>query len=762
MEKRQSDFIDLRALFEDYRAHWYWFLISLIICCGAAFVFIKARNVQYAVRANVLITTEDKASALLDISSMLGGGDATVDNEVFVMSAHSLYKDVAKDLGLDKIHVVYPSFLSKRIEYEKYPIDVIAPERFVDTTSVILTFKINVSDEGAVDALVKYPAEREILADIEDARFPVKVATRFGEFMIDSTQYYVPGESVKSLITVRSYDSAAEDMDEDIFVGIADKNSDVLTLALDIDNPAFGKKILDDIVARYNLRCVAEKRQEGVKTIDFLDRRIALLAAALDSTEIDIQQYKESIGVVDVASEAAYNYQKKNSLHNQAFQEATALEILCLTRDFLKDSDNEFSLIPYSTDIPQVSSAVDAYNKLILERMTLSTAAKGENVALRQLDNSILALKENILSTLDKTISNASVSLGEVKGEMGRAESKLSNVPGQERSFRGKNRQQQLTQHLYLYLLQRREETAIMIANALPKGVIVDEAFTLQKPVSASKWLIMALALIMGLILPPVILYVRKLFRTKFSTTEELASLTRVPILGEVCSDKSGRQLVVTSSSTTSTAELFRLIRSNLQFVMSNPDDKVVLITSTSSGEGKSFISINLAASLALLGKKVVLVGMDIRNPRLGDYLHIAARKGLTQYLSDFSMEPSDIINPYSDVKGLDIILAGPIPPNPSELLQSQRMDSLVDYLRANYDYILLDTAPVGMVSDTFSLARLGDATVYVTRANRTSISDLRYLNDIVDNKRLKRVSIVLNGTATRKGYGYGYGRDKH
>lgn len=761
MEKRKSDFIDIRALLEDYRAHWYWFLISLVVCCGIGVVYIKVRNVKYAVRANVLISSEDKSSALLDISNILGGSDGSVDNEVFVMSAHSLYKDVARDLGLDKIHTVYPSFLSKRIEYEKFPVEVITPEQFADTASVTLSFKVKVSEKGDVDAVVKYLEEKETLADIEDGRFPVKITTRFGDFTIDSTRYFIPGESLKTLITLRSYDSAAEAMDEDIYVGVADKNSDVLSLSLDIDNPAFGKKILNDIVARYNLRCVVEKRQEGVKTIDFLDNRIALLANTLDSTETDIQSYKENIGVIDVASEASYNFQLKNTLHNQAFRDATSLEILKLTREFLNDGANQYTLIPYNSDYEQVTSSINAYNALILERMSLSTAAKPGNVALNQLDDRIGAMKKNILSTLDKAIQNAEIALSGVRGEMGRAQSKLSDVPNQERSFRGKSRQQQLTQQLYLYLLQRREETAIMIANALPKGVIVDEAYTLEKPVSASKMLILGFSFIMGLLLPPVLLYTRKLFRSKFATTEELSELTDIPVLGEVCTDKSGRRLVVSASDTSSTAELFRLIRSNLQFVMSGPADKVVLITSTSSGEGKSFISINLAASLALLGKKVVLVGMDVRNPRLGEYLGVTAHSGLTQYLSDFNLKPEDVIVAADKVKGMDLILSGPIPPNPSELLQSQRMEDIITYLRANYDYILLDSAPVGMVSDTFALVRLSDATIYVTRANHTSISDIRFVNDINKNDRLKRMSLVLNGTATRKGYGYGYGREK-
>jgi capsular exopolysaccharide synthesis family protein len=256
-----------------------------------------------------------------------------------------------------------------------------------------------------------------------------------------------------------------------------------------------------------------------------------------------------------------------------------------------------------------------------------------------------------------------------------------------------------------------------------------------------------------------VALYIKKLLRSKFETRKELEQLTELPILGEICTDNSGKNLVVNEHDTSSTTELFRLVRSSLQFMLNDVDDKVVLVTSTRSGEGKSFISLNTAASLALLGKKVLLIGMDIRNPRLSDYLHISNKMGLTVYLSQQNVSLDDIITPYSEVKGLDIIVGGPVPPNPGELLTSQKVNDMFDELRKRYDYIIVDSAPVGMVSDTFNLVRVSDATVYVCRVNYTSISDINFVNTISEEKRMRKLSLVVNGTKTSKGYGYGYGR---
>lgn len=270
----------------------------------------------------------------------------------------------------------------------------------------------------------------------------------------------------------------------------------------------------------------------------------------------------------------------------------------------------------------------------------------------------------------------------------------------------------------------------------------------------------MALAFLLGLVFPPIILYIRRLLRSKFETKDEVETLTNIPILGEMCTNKSGNSLVVKPNGSSTAGELFRLIRANLQFVLNGKDDKVVLMTSTISGEGKSFISINLASSLAMLNKRVLLMGMDIRSPKLAEYLSLNSRHGLTEYLSTDDITLNDIILKEPVQHNMDVIVAGPVPPNPAELLASQRVDDLFAQLRTMYDYIIVDSAPVGMVSDTFSLARVSDATVYVCRANYTSMRDVKFFNNVYSENRLRKMALVVNGTNAKKGYGYGYGQD--
>lgn len=297
----------------------------------------------------------------------------------------------------------------------------------------------------------------------------------------------------------------------------------------------------------------------------------------------------------------------------------------------------------------------------------------------------------------------------------------------------------------------------MLLANAVPKGLIVDAPYTLKEPLGAGTKVILFVFFLIGLCLPPVYLYLLKLIRNRIESRTEIERRTSAPIVGEMCTVDTDKQLVVSSTDTSTATELFRLMRSNLLFILNGETDKVVLLTSSSSGEGKTFISINLAASLAMLNKRVLLVGMDIRAPKIGSYLDINNGLGLTNYLSQSNVNLNDIINkqPVADLPALDVILAGPIPPNPAELLASAKVDALFAEIRKSYDYIIVDSAPVGLVSDTFTLNRIADATIYVTRLNVTSTSDIDAIDEIYESGRLKKLAVAVNGTKSKKSYGY-------
>lgn len=375
---------------------------------------------------------------------------------------------------------------------------------------------------------------------------------------------------------------------------------------------------------------------------------------------------------------------------------------------------------------------------------------------LRTLEQRIDLQRANIAGAVTNALRQQDATIADLRREINIIDNSMEQLPNTEREFLNLRRQQQVKAQLYMFLLQRREENSMLMANAVPKGQIIDQAYTIGRPLGMGTKAILLIAFFLGLCIPPCLLYLRRLTHNRFETRQEVERITDVPIIGEMCTDRSGRSMVVSSDDTSATAELFRLMRSNMLFILNDPKDKVVLLTSSTSGEGKSFISINLAASLALLNKRVLLVGLDIRKPRLAEYLGIAPQFGVTQYLSSSAISLEQIISPVPGVQGLDAICAGPIPPNPAELLLSDKVDAMFAELRSRYDYIIVDTAPIGLVSDTFTLDRIADAAIYVCRANYTSVNDLMAVNDIFEQHRLKKLSLVINGSAANKTYGYG------
>lgn len=761
-KRNNSDFIDILALCRQYLSNWYLFIISVIVCTGIAIGYTKIRQPIYAVQANILISPEKSSSgaAAAAASSMTGalsslfGSEGFVEDEIFIVSSHSLYRDVARKLGTNVSHFVKKGFMQTEFAYPDFPVTATAPQAMLDTLEAYMTFKVKVNKNGKADITTRFKGKK--YSSVSDVTLPYNVETPAGPVTITPTATFPKGESVNTTINLISYDAAAESLNESVSNEIASRRSNVITLSINTPNPLYGKAVLNEIISEYNNRGVAEKNSKNTLTAKFIDARLEILAHDLSETESQIQKFKQDHGIIDLEIEAKYQTEKKSRLEEELLNAQTQEEIVRMTLAFLQDPRNSYALVPTTVDNEGIQRNIDVYNEAILERTELAASAKPDNSALKQASERIDMLRDNIIASVKRALATSEVATRDIQREMADARMNISDLPTQEKEFGNMLRQQTVQQELFIFLLQRREETAMLLANSFSKGQIVDEAYTLSEPLGMKNRMILILGFLIGLLLPPVYLYFRRLFHNRFDTRQEVEKLVDAPILGEICTDNSGHSLVVSSDASSSTAELFRMMRSNLLFVLNDPRDKIVLMTSTSSGEGKTYISINLAASLALLDKKVLLIGMDIRNPRLAPYLGISPKYGLTQYLSSSNISVQQIITHYDEVPGLDVITAGPVPPNPAELLISPKVDELFMELRPLYDYIIVDTAPVGQVSDTFTLDRLADATIYVCRANFTPTSALDFINEVYEQHRLKKVSVVVNGTSAKKSYGYG------
>ena len=761
--KKGKNGIDLYALWNEYKSYWWIFLLSVIGCCAIAFLYSMVKLPQYSIQANVLVAEEetDGTSMSRILSGSLFGSSSSVDDEQIIMSSHTVMLQTVKDLGLNKSYVLKKGLFDKSMPFKDAPVDVSYAPAINDTLKNSILFKIWVDEKDNVK--IEAESKKKKIAEVENQRFPVTLKTIYGDFEFDKTEYFEPGESFKESLYLSSYAAAAESLVLSVDIDIPNKKANFIKLSMKDANISRSIAILNKIVENYNKKGVEDKQLKGYKTSEFIDNRIALLAQELEMSEKDIEVYKKSNNITDVRAEATYLMGRKGKLETELLTAETENEVLRLTRDFVANPSNKYALIPLSgMDIngqqSAVTSAINKYNDLVLSRMKIENNAKSNNASLKVLNDQIDAMRANIISSLEKAIANSDVALRDLREQTRQSMSKLGEIPTQEREYYNMKRQQTVKEQLFLYLLQQREQTAISIANSMPRGTVIDEAYSLLTPVSMTRKKMLMCAFVLGLLLPIGYITVKNKLRNKFATKSEVEALTDVPVLGEVCLSHRKESVVVRDSS--SIAELFRLIRTNLGFVMGSAN-KVVLVTSTKSGEGKSFVSVNLAASFALLGKKVLLVGMDIRKPQLANYLGISHQPGLTQYLSSEQYKISDIIQKSVEVESLDVVVAGPVPPNPAELLAEGKVDAFFASMREIYDYIIIDSAPVGMVSDTFVLDRVADATVYVCRADYTTLQDIDFVSNLYDEKRLKKLSLIVNGTSVKKGYGYGYGKAK-
>lgn len=761
MAKKNSDFIDIRALVTDWLRHWPWFIVSVALFVGLGLLYIKASKPKYAVRANVLIAQEGSNPL-----SAMGGGEmaslgalfgakGAVDDEYYLLTSHSVYRDAVKALGLNRKFFVKKGFLNTVEEFEEIPIEVECDPAMFDTLKVAIGFRIKAKADRS--AVVTIRAKKEKIVNKEHVKLPHTFNTEYGTFTLTPTEYFPKEDGVNTYITLRGYHHAAEDLAKDLNSSIASKRANVISLGINTPYPDYGEAVVNEVVAQYNNRGIEDMNQQALKTHEFLNERLALLSGDLATAESEIQNYKEHQGLIDVEVEAKYQTEKRSAIEQSLIQAEVQTEMLKYTVDFIKNTRNSAELIPApAVENDGLAKAITAFNELVLRRMQLAENAKPGNVTLRRLDEQIEAMRANVLASARRAYETSSTTAADLRAKLNSTMGRLGSVPRQEREFIDKERQREIKQQIYLFLLERQEETAIMLSNTTPKGIIVDEAYTLNEPLGMGSKTILAICLLMGLCMPPVALYLRRYLRNRVESRQDVERISDVPILGEVSISNSGKHLVIDSAETSSTAELFRLLRSNLLFVLTPPSEKVVIVTSATPGDGKSFISINLAASLSLLGKKVALVGMDIRSPRLAQYLDMHPRFGVTQYLASPDMSVNNLISTVDSLPNLDLIAAGPVPPNPGELVTSPRVAELFEELRKRYDFIIIDSAPVGRVSDTYALNDIADACIFVCRVGNTSLDDIEMADEIRNQHRLKKLSIVVNGTPARRAYGYG------
>lgn len=743
--------------------HWWLFALSFIFCFGILFLYLRKTLPSYLVSSTVLVDDQSLSFAGIGnskgnsmLKSMIGGGDVNVFNEIEILASENLAAKTVDALDINCRYYEKTGFLKKQDHYGTSPIIVEAPKELFDTLSVTLPFKIKVYADGKTDITVKKGMFSNY-AELKGVELPATVKTPFGLFVVKPTQYFTPKHEYSITASVAGNIPAALELQKDMTVDLKAKKTDIVYMDVMDNDVKRGRDILNTLVRLYNERGMKESDTQGMTTARFIDERLSLIYKNLMGSEAEIEAYKKAHNLIDPVAQAKTTIIKGETSESAIIALETQYRIASMIKGFITDPANKHSLIPFESDSLS-AKMVRSYNALITQRQHLETSAKADNPALVQLDQQLNAMRENMLGSVNNALNAMRIKIDRAKDLHGESKGDINQFASTERETRTLYRNQAIQNELYIFLLQKREENALKMAAAQPKGKLVDEAYAASEPVKPKKPLLAFVALIMTFALPFCILYVKKMLKNKIGSQDELEAITPAHLLGQIYHARED-ELQVIADTNTKNAELFRYLRGNVQFVLPEGTDKVVLVTSAVAAEGKSYIAANVASSLALMGKKVALVELNLRKPSLGEMFGIIASNGMSDYLSNGEVSLHDIVNTTAD--GLDVYVAGTVPPNPSELLQGSRTAQLMEQLREQYDYVVVDSASLATASDTFSLTNQADATVVVLRANSTKQAYVKWINRLMAEGKLSNVGFVLNGVKNSDDTSIKIGNDK-
>lgn len=753
-----ADTIHLRDLLFKYLQKWYWFVLAVILSLIIATLFIKRTETKYKIQTTILLRNDNTTPGVSQMAMMeslgFNGVSKEVEDEIQVISSKKILKQAIDTLGLQ---VQY--FKKDGLKYV---------EKYKD-----LPFALNISRE-ALKTLV-FPIEITVKESSGKHKVEVKSGDVFEEdFKLNNIQEpfsspvgklnfvatSVPEKNAKYKVIVYPINLLLEAYGANLSVSTVNKQSNAIQISVVESNIAKAQDFLNKIVELYNLDAIIDKNIIATNTANFINDQLGIISKNLFNLETDVESYKRSNSLTDLSSEATLYLESASEYEKKLTDLGTQLNMIQSVENYIQNPKNSGNLIPANvvTEDPTLAKSIQEYNTAVLERMRLAQSANEKNPALIQADQQVNALRANVLASVSSVKSGIQIARNEVLKKDAQFNSRIKNVPTQERQFLEIKREQEITQNLYIFLSQKKLENALSLASTAPAARTIDRAFASLNPVAPKRMTIYLVALIIGLLIPFLVIYLKDLINNKIEDSKEFQRLVKAPYLGNISTSRESERVVVREGKTTPIVEMFRLVRTNLQFLIGGKKSPVILITSSLSGEGKSFTSMNIAMSFALMKKKVILVGMDIRNPMLGEYMHIPKDNGVTVFLSDSSYTLNDVIVHSGFHPQLDVIPAGPVPPNPSELLMSNRLDEMIEELKSMYDYIIVDTAPIGVVSDTYLLNRIADNCIYVARQNYTPKDATELINEIYADSKLNGMGVILNGTPASSGYGYSYG----
>ena len=776
----QKGFINLGAIYATLILNWKWFILSLIICLGFAAIYLRYTTPMYQASAKLLIKDNDGRSnsrnnmmnsATLGIVSNSTG----IDNEMEILTSHSLAIQAVRDL---KLYAEYFSVgqVKDVILYRTQPISVdvdaahleklnrpvdLLIEREGSAYHVTGTYFVPHADDGA---------SGPYSIDHTFTTFPASINTRAGILYFTTNGMTPMQDEQKMRVVIQSPKNEAYKYVSRLSVAQTNKSTTIAQLVLTDEVPQRAIDFLSQLAICYNRQANEDKNEIAVRTEEFINGRLEKINAELGSTEGQLENYKKSNRVVELKMNASQAFNNADTYSQKLSEANTQLALLNEMRGYIISSASRYQPLPTNVGLSDqaTTALIKDYNEIAQRRNLLLQSASENSPSVVPLTTQLDQLQGAINRALNQAMRSAEILRNSVAAQAGKYQGQVDRSPVQERMLNQIGRQQEVKSGLYLMLLQKREENSISLAATADKGKLIDAPAAGGK-ISPNSTYIMGMGLIFGLAIPAVILILIQLLSYKIEGHEDVARLTKLPILADVAvaadAAKNKADIVIHENKNNMMEEIFRSMRTNLLFMMKE-GQKVIMCTSTNSGEGKTFNAGNLAMSFALLGKKVLLIGLDIRKPRLGELFELNdTARGITNLLVKDSPSEEQIkqqILPSGINKHLDIMTGGPIPPNPAELVARASLDLIMEQLRQMYDYIIVDTAPVGLVTDTLAIGRVCDATVYVCRADYTPKESIELVNGLAAEGKLPNISIVINGIDMSKkkhSYYYGYGK---
>lgn len=760
---------DLRKTTDLFLSKWKLILFFVILMLGLSYIYLKYSTYEYQASASIKIKNDDQNnSQLKELSQLQNYGLFSSDfnnitDEVEIIKSRRIIKRVVDDLDLNIKYYVQGRIKEQEV-YSNPPIvlNFFASDSIINKIDTTLYLNIKSQTKFSLSGT----GGNEFL-DIEDENaveydFGDKITTGFGGLIItpniDEKAQKI-GRTVK--VVIKPVDFVVEIYQSKINV-ISNEGSDILKLTVKHNLKDKASLILNELIKKYNEDVVSDKQLIVKATSDFINNRLDVVSNELEQVDFTAESLQKSNRLTALATQSNIYLQSEKENEAKIITTSNQIQMVDYMKDHLAKNNSNSDLLPADIGIADnsVSQITKSHNELVLERNRILKGSSEKNPTVINLNSQIEALKANLEQSLDNMKSTSQITLNTLNREDARIRSQIYSAPTKERQFRDATRQQNIKESLYLYLLQKREETAISLGMSSPNAKIIDAAYTSTIPVTPKPKFVYLTGLILGLIIPVGFIYLKDILDTKVHDKADLQEVLDIPFIGDIPrSDK--RKQIISKVDYSPKAEAFRMIRTNIDFMLKANDPssaKTLFVTSTIAQEGKSHTSTNLATSLSYSEKKVLLIETDIRVPKVEDYLKVKSQHGLTDYLSDPELDIQDIKVSPAGNNYLDIIPAGTIPPNPAELLMKDRVSVLFEKVKKQYDYIVVDTAAVGLVTDTLLISHFADMFIYVVSAEKIDKRQLHIAKTMYDEKRLPNMTLLLNGTTKKKGYGYGYG----